>query len=212
MLNIWEQRLKEGLGLFPIIPMIVYHGKGNWKVKGLRVYFEGEMDEELNRFIPYFDYLLTNLQQESHDSIRSRFQLLTLQMGFLLMKSSRDELLLEKIVEIFQGIESLLEDEQGKIFFEQIIVYLLKSTKIEQHKIMDKIRGISYEVSEFADNLWDLRFNKGKEEGVQETLKLAISKLLLNGMKVDFIAQVLEVPVKQVKEIQEKLKKEGKLK
>ena len=77
---------------------------------------------------------------------------------------------------------------------------------------MDKIRGISYEVSEFADNLWDLRFDKGKEEGVQETLKLNISKLLLNGMKVDFIAKVLEVPLKQVKEIQEKLKKEGKLK
>ena len=77
---------------------------------------------------------------------------------------------------------------------------------------MDKIRGISYEVSEFDDNLWDLRFDKGKEEGVQETLKLNISKLLLNGMKVDFIAKVLEVPLKQVKEIQEKLKKEGKLK
>ena len=55
---------------------------------------------------------------------------------------------------------------------------------------MDKIRGISYEVSECADNLWDLRFNKGKEEGVQETLKLAISKMLLNKMKVPFIAKV----------------------
>ena len=57
MLRIWEQNLSQNEKLTPILPIIIYHGKNEWKKKDLRQYFtENEvLDANLMRFLPQFD-------------------------------------------------------------------------------------------------------------------------------------------------------------
>ena len=224
MLNIWEQRIKEGLPLFPIIPMIIYHGKETWKMKSVEEYFEGEIGQELRNFIPSFDYLLTNLKEDSQANIRTRFQELSLQMGFLLMKWVRDTALLDKMEEILKGMESLHSSEQGKIYLEQIFVYLLRATILNPQNVMDKARKISHDAGEFANTAgmklirigMEEGRRKGKEEGKVEGMKnilnLHISKMLLKKMEISLISEITEVSLKEIKAIQSKLKEEGRLK
>ncbi|MEM6803958.1 MAG: Rpn family recombination-promoting nuclease/putative transposase [Bacteroidota bacterium] len=232
MLNIWEQRLKEGQTLLPIVPMIIYHGKDRWQIKRMEEYFEREIGDELSPFLPSFDYVLTNLQEESGNSIRSRFQKLSLQMGFLLMKWVRDESLLDSMEEILEGMESLHPSEQGEIYLEQIFVYLLTATVLNPKIVMDKARKISHDAGEFANTagMKLIRMGmekgieegrrkgiiegiqKGKIEGMKSILNLHISKMLLKQMDISLISEITEVSLKEIKAIQAKLKKEGKLK
>ncbi|MFB6307238.1 MAG: Rpn family recombination-promoting nuclease/putative transposase, partial [Flavobacteriales bacterium] len=60
LVKVWEQDLKQGKELHPIIPVIIYHGKGKWKYKKFHEYFKG-VDEHLLKYIPEFHYSLTDL-------------------------------------------------------------------------------------------------------------------------------------------------------
>ncbi|MEM6806183.1 MAG: Rpn family recombination-promoting nuclease/putative transposase, partial [Bacteroidota bacterium] len=219
ILNIWEQREKEGLPLLPVVPMIIYHGREKWKIKKLTQYFDGTIPLELEPFIPSFEYLLTNLQEESSFSIRQRFHLLTLQMGFLLMKDVRDKKLIDKLEEILRGMEILHPTEQGRIYLEQVFVYLLTATKLDKEKVMDKARNISQEAGEFANTagmqLIKMGLKKGIQqgriEGMKNALYLHASKMLLKKMDISLIGEILELPIKEVLALQKKLKEEGKL-
>ena len=112
MLNIWEKRVKAKQPILPVIPMIIYHGKRRWKLKTMKEYFGEDIPKELHSFIPDFQYLLTNLQDEREDIIREKYESLSLQMGFLLMKSIREEELLDKIDDILKGITVISEEEK----------------------------------------------------------------------------------------------------
>jgi hypothetical protein len=46
--------------LSPIIPLLLYHGKGAWRYQTLRNLF-GNQETEWLRFVPDFDYVYTNL-------------------------------------------------------------------------------------------------------------------------------------------------------
>lgn len=94
MLNIWEYQLAQNEKLRPVIPIVLYHDKAEWKVRPMYDYFEG-LDEELRRFIPHFDYLLVNLEDYSDEEImqiKQGFLMTTL----LLFKHKKDRKYLEK--------------------------------------------------------------------------------------------------------------------
>ena len=202
MLNIWERRLKEKLPLLPVIPMVIYHGKRKWNQKPLNQYFETALPGELYTFIPDFNYLLTNLQDERENTIRDKYDLLSLQMGFLMMKSIREKELLEKLEEIFQGIESLIKEEKEKDYVQQLFVYLYFGTTLEKSLVMEKAFDISRMAGEFPKTPGAQIFREGKAAGKAEGMELMIQffieKLLKRGFKTEFIAELLELPTQRV--------------
>ena len=55
-----EKQIKDKEKLTIVIPIIIYHGEENWKVRSFYDYFEG-IDDILKQYIPNFNYQLTNL-------------------------------------------------------------------------------------------------------------------------------------------------------
>jgi predicted transposase/invertase (TIGR01784 family) len=62
LVGIWEHDIKNKNLLTFVIPIVVYNGKKEWKQQRLADYFPG-LPEFLLRYLPEFDYNLTDYQQ-----------------------------------------------------------------------------------------------------------------------------------------------------
>ena len=135
------------------------------------------------------------------------------------MKSIRDSQLLDKLEEILSGIDQLLENEQGRIYLEQIFVYLYFGTVLNPEIVIERAKHMSQLAEEFANSAGMQLIRRGMKEGIKEgiekgiekNLRNNISKMLLKDFKASQVANILEVPLKLVKEVEKQLQEEGKL-
>ena len=194
MLKIWETQIKQKQDLTPVIPIIFYHGKQKWKIKPFKEYFS-ELDDNLQKFIPKFDYQLIDTSDFTDKQITELFESLQLQIGILLMKNIYNEQkILQEINTIFAGINQLLQTEQGEQFFETIVSYLFYATKIETQKFVEKMRTISPKAEEkFISTAMRLQM-KGKMEGI----KKVAYKLIQKGLDNQFIKETTNLTDEQI--------------
>ena len=95
LLNYWVDQLKAKQPLQPVIPILVYHGRGKWNYRPMRSYFS-EINDELAEFLPDFRYFLINLTNDP----QNRFSLLTSNYAKLtagLLKTIRQKQQLKQI-------------------------------------------------------------------------------------------------------------------
>ncbi len=144
LLKIWETNIKQSEKLIPVIPVILYHGKGAWKVKRFQEYF-GEIDNVFLSFVPAFEYQLIDLSKYSNEEIKSRaFSKVSLEIALLIMKNIFNEKELENNLKSFFEIgRHYFEEEEGLKFLESVIRYLYGSTELEVCKVVNTIKGIS---------------------------------------------------------------------
>ncbi len=169
LLKIWEANSKQSQRLMPVIPVILYHGKDAWKVRRFRDYFEG-IDEVFFRFIPEFEYLLTDLSCYSNEEIKDRaFRRVSLQITMLLMRNIFDEKYLEdKLKDFFEiGIQYFEEDE-GLKFLESAIRYLYYASDIAEKRVIDTLKEISEEGGKLSMTIAAKLIEKGKMAGRAE--------------------------------------------
>ena len=182
--------------------MIIYHGKRKWNQKEMYQFLGTNLSKELHIFVPEFKYHLTNLQMERQEDIRMNFASLSLQMGFLMMKSIREEELLDKLEEIFVGMEKVIEEEKGKDYVQQLFVYLYFGLTIEKSIVMGKAFDISSMAGILPISPGAQIFREGKAEGKAEgmefMLQFFIEKMLQKGYKSEFIAELLDMPVHRI--------------
>ena len=166
LLKIWEANSKQAQRLIPVIPVILYHGKEAWKVRRFREYFEG-IDEVFYRFIPEFEYLLTDISCYSNEEIKDRvFRRVSLQITMLLMRNIFDEKYLEdKLKDFFEiGIQYFEEDE-GLKFLESAIRYLYYASDIAEKRVIDTLKEISEEGGKLSMTIAAKLIEKGKIAG-----------------------------------------------
>ncbi len=68
MLSIWEFQTTNKEELSIVIPVIFYHGKGKWKHKSFFDHLNCT-DKGLQKFIPDFSYILTDLREYSDSQL-----------------------------------------------------------------------------------------------------------------------------------------------
>ena len=91
MLNIWKSNIKQNIGPQLVVPMIIYHGKSGWKKRKMSDYFNSK-DNCLLRFVPDFDYLLTDLSSYTDSQIKDgTFKRAAIEIGLLMEKNIFDE-------------------------------------------------------------------------------------------------------------------------
>jgi len=176
MLRIWEIQIKQKQELTPIIPIIFYHGEKKRKKKSFKNYFEN-IDSDLLKFIPNFDYELIDVSKYSDDKIIELFNSLQLQIGILLMKNIYNEQkIIQQISKFFAEVNKLLQTEQGEQFFETIISYLYYATNLETDKIIEQMRTISPKAGEkFISTAMRLK-TEGIETGIKKVAFLMIQE------------------------------------
>lgn len=179
MVDIWEAKLDRDMGRLPIvIPLVVYHGKTNWRIpSSLGSILNGydKLPEDLKVYVPNFDYLLYDLSGYSDKEIKGMAQT---KIGLTLLRdifsSDTDELL----ESFFRSVEYLneLEDRQtGVEYFETMIRYILGSstrlTKKDMEKIIQRVENVFPEGGDMSMTLADILREEGIEIGMEKGME-----------------------------------------
>ncbi|QII10326.1 hypothetical protein KsCSTR_09470 [Candidatus Kuenenia stuttgartiensis] len=169
LLKIWAANSKQMQRLIPVIPVILYHGKETWKVRRFRDYFEG-IDEVFFRFIPEFEYLLTDLSFYSNEEIKDKvFRRVSLQITMLLMRNIyNDKILGDKLKAFFEIGKQYFEEGEGLKFLESVIRYLYYASDIEEERVIDTLKEISEEGGRLSMTIAARLIEKGKIAGRME--------------------------------------------
>lgn len=186
LLKVWEINIKQGERLLPVIPVIFYHGKAKWKLRKFEEYFES-IDEIFYRFIPSFEYMLTDLSTYSNEEIKNRtFKRVSLEISMLLMKNIFNEEELERNLKDFLEIgKNYLEQEEGVRFIESVIRYLSK-TEIMPEKVINTIKNISERGGEFVMTMESILIERGIEKGRIEGLTKRLKEAIELGLELKY--------------------------
>jgi len=172
MLKIWEQNIKQGEKLMPVVPILFYHGNDEWDYQTFENYF-GELDADLKKYLPTFKYEQVNTINWTDEQIQKMFSLVSLKIGVLVMKHIFDDpnYLINELTKLLSGLSQLIETESGKAFFETTIVYLISATKLKKEDIKEKIADISEEAEVlFESGAWYIQ-NEVKEKVAFKMIK-----------------------------------------
>jgi predicted transposase/invertase (TIGR01784 family) len=211
LLEHWITQEKKKEKPTVVIPIILYHGKEEWKMRSLFDYFEG-LDDVLKAFIPNFEYHLTDLKNYNDD------ELLAMGIGkllniFLAMRHIRNvNYIKENFDKLFIQAESYIINDEGKNFLYTLFVYLLKNNEFSGEDIERIVTNVNEPIKNFTMSTYDQLIAKGKIIGEAQGLELAkaeneikmretIKRSLLKGLSVELIAEIHEVSLEYVQNI-----------
>ena len=214
--------------LSPVVPILFFHGKGEWEEYSFYHYFNG-LTDPLKRFIPHFDYLLINTKNIDDETI-FLIQYALLRNALLAFKHSWDnEYIKENFALFFRFESSISISEEEKINFSlSLFVYLVKNSLFSNEEASELMRKVPNPIKNYVMSTYENILEKGREEGREEGRELGReegreigreeeklnqqTKTILNGyaegLSIPFLAKILSVSENYVIEI---LKKHGEL-
>jgi hypothetical protein len=167
MVRIWEKRLRDGLDLCPIVPLVVYHGESGWTAaRSLRELIGGP--NELSEYQIDFRFPLMDLSQLTDAEMAGDP---ILQSTLRLLKYSRSKELASVLPEVMQLIIGCVPANQLPAWIQAIGVYVMtvnKNIGAEEYKqTLKSILPVQFEPGSLADRL----LIQGRQEGHEEGLK-----------------------------------------
>lgn len=177
-----EQTRQESFSgtLSPIIPIIIYHGNRQWKMKPVEEYFNG-IDSMTLPLVPRFTYLLTDLSDYSEEELLAMDGSWAKRV-FIALKVSRQKNIFRWLEALFHGMELKAEDETSINFFQWIVVYLFKSG-VSISDIMSTISKLEEPVQTKALSIYETILLEGELKN-----KFLVFK---NGLKMQFDLETL---------------------
>ena len=149
-MEIWQSNIKQKQPLVPVVPLVVYHGRKKWEYKSFENYFT-IVDDELEKYLPVFDYLLADLSNYADDQIGELFEKVSVQIGLRILKNNyRQQKIAANLHTIFNKINILLQTEEGENFLTTTLHYLFESTEIESTRLIEQLKIISEKGGEIA--------------------------------------------------------------
>ena len=186
-LNIWEKEVKQRKALSVIIPIIIYHGKQKWKAKPFEDYFSTKLSEDSPDLLPYlpvFEYLLTDLSQTDKAFIREAFQFKNVRIALLLMKYIYHRFTPELMAEVFEGLDKMLEGEEGENFYRQILVYLFSTTEyLKEMEMLDQLSKTPDKSRKMRMTIAEQLRQEGMEKGIEKGIEKGMEKGIEKGME-----------------------------
>lgn len=211
MLNVWEQRRKNGEPLRIILPLVIYHGRKAWKVRT----FHEELGidpfpVEFASFFPSFNYHLIDLLASKDAQIKASFNIPRLRVSLLLMKHIWDPNLLEKLPFILLEVKRVLEETGDVGEFIASFVYLLTNVpEDKKEKAMELVEEYTESGARVGSIMWAAE-KKGYDEGLENGVSQVVSQILAKGLSIKETASLTGVSEDRVSEIKKNLdSKEG---
>lgn len=202
MINIWEKQLSQNKELTPVIPIIFYHGQQKWQIKSLHEYFP-EIDATLLKFIPQMDLIFENTVNHSDDEIiNNLFSREANKIMYLLLKHFHEfEYLEQNLLQILELGKDYFNTEEGFIFLQTIISYLLSSTELTQESLQKYIGKVSKNGEEY---MMTAALQLQKEGEYRKALDAAI-KMLKNGVLLKDIAYYTSLSIEELERLKQEI-------
>ena len=194
LVRIWEKRLRAGMELCPIIPLVVYHGDSVWSAaRSLRELLR--VPEALSEFQVDFCYPLLDLSRIADKEIPGNP---ILRNTLKLLKYSRSRQLAHKLRDILMEFVLALPRNLWPDWIQAIRVYVIsvnKNMDTEQYKqTLQSILPTKYVVGSLADKLLTQGREEGRKQGRIEGLREGIAEGLERGKlagKIQVLAEML---------------------
>ena len=212
----WIKCLSENKQPKPIIPVIYYQGKKNWKVASLTDLFKN-YPKEITEYLPNFKHIFIDLKTIGQDQLLGmRNSMMTAAM--LAQQWRIDPV---KLKEDFERIYRIFQlDSSNTNFLEMIVVYSLQVSDIQEAQLAEVIKSIPEPINEKIMSTYTMLIEKGKKEGklegklegeqlgIQKVTTEVVLNLFDEGFDTTSIARLVKLPEEEVVKI---LKDNGRL-
>lgn len=179
LVRIWEQDLRQGDDLSPIIPVVVYHGQEKWRVAtDFDEIFPGPA--ALRPYWPSFRYELTDLSTYSDAEIEgSAF----LQIGLMVLKYIYDPNLGERLPALSALFRRLANTETALEYLRTVLIYVAAANdRVTESDLATAVdTALPQRRGEIMPTLVEKWIEHGKKEGLELGLEKGLEKGLQQG-------------------------------
>ena len=226
MVNIWESKIQADkdkrkqagevnsgdIELPIILPLVVYHDKGEWNIKktlGEMIPSYNELPENLKKYIPNFEYLLFDLSEFPKETVELQSEAMISIKALTRARHASREEAIEILEEAIDLIHKSKEKDEITYYISACIRYILSVrddiSKEEMHEIAGKI---SIEGGELVMTIAEKLREEGKELARKEEKEsLAKNLLVMGDYSVAKIAMVSGLTEKEIKDIKKDINK-----
>ncbi len=210
LVNAYQFQLKNEKALYPIIPLLFYHGKQTWEYRPLSGLFP-DLKPRLRRYIPDFDTVFVDLVRIS-DSEILEIENIFLHSALIMQRyTDFPEELPDQLKRILQrfAVEKLCR----KNFEQAIFVYFFEISNLKREELMNLVKSIpkhkkselmtTYEMIEQigVEKGIEKGMQKGIEKGIEQNKVEIILKGYQKGASIEFLAEITGFTVERVDEI-----------
>ncbi|MCP4216857.1 MAG: Rpn family recombination-promoting nuclease/putative transposase [bacterium] len=201
MLSIWELHLKQHSKvkkLPMIVPLVVYHGESKWNQgKEFKSIFEAP--EEMERFIPDFNYNVYDISQEEDGDIIGNVHMKLL---FTTLKYIRSPELRHKLPGILRFTDSLKDKRKGTEYIGLLLRYVASGAKhLSKEDLDEVVTKALAQGGEVMATIAEQWIEEGREENSWEVVK----NCLKEGLSAKTIMRVTGMPLDKINSMKEKM-------
>lgn len=222
MLKCWKQKKKDKESLPIILPLLIYHGKSEWKYGNQLIDLLEIEDERLLKYIPNFEYILYDICRYSDERIIGQTEIKLL---IRLLKYGSMDIIQAKFKLILELLGEILNDPEK---FKTYILYIIQHIDMQPEKLAEIVsKEVSKEGGELIMTTAQILLERGKMEGKMEGIVEGEIKGKLEGL-LEGIEGMLDIKfgksgimlmniirgindIKKLEEIKERIRKADKL-
>lgn len=174
LVRIWERDVREQKPLRPIVPVVVYHGRGQWRIPtNFGKTFSGH--ESLRPYWPQFNYELRDLSHLNDEEIVGAFDL---QIALLTLKYITTPELREHLPDILHMFRELADAESAVEYMETVLYYIGNAARhLTEPEIFTIVQeSLANEGNEIMQTLAEVWLERGREEGLEQGLEQGLQE------------------------------------
>jgi predicted transposase/invertase (TIGR01784 family) len=206
----YNQQIENKEPFKAIIPLVFYHHQGEWQYRPIASYFE-DIPQELLRFIPRFDIIPFDVNQQSDETLLS-IRNVAISTMILTQKHYRNPYeLIEKMEKIYESLQTQEEMNSFKTNFVYIMLLSKKEDNIieifqkNSDKLVNQVFMTLYEEITLQNKMEgeQIGIQKGEQIGIQKGEQIGIQKGKQIGIQKEKIEVVLtlnddQIPVENI--------------
>ncbi|MBL7816328.1 MAG: Rpn family recombination-promoting nuclease/putative transposase [Saprospiraceae bacterium] len=204
--------LKNGRKPSIVIPIVLYHGETKWTIKMVYEQFEPYLPSEILKLLPRPHYIFIDIRSTTKEEIEKMVDLKVLRAAFIALKNAHEPKFFQNnMEEVFKFVETSSSKAVFDSFFKMLLEYMQRRSQL-QGDIFNELVEQKLEptmVTNFK-TIFEVAEEKAKIEGkiegeIQKSRVAIINMLKLRTFPIEQIADVLEVELEFVKQMQTEL-------
>ena len=181
--NAWEKMESQKEPLRLVLPIVVYHGEKKWHHKPMTDFFHLP-NEHFRRFLPIFDYVLTDLSVVSEKRIMTMKDNAMLLNALMALKYARNTGYVEAhLSRILAYSDKYFNTDLGKNYFDILFVYINETVNLKPEKIYEIMTTLPQDIKEQTLSTYQQILKLGREEGVEQGIEQGIEQGREEGME-----------------------------
>ena len=179
MLRFWEQQVKEGKKLTPILPLVIYHGEKVWRTP-TSFHSLFDVSAAIRPFLPNFEYHLNDFSHLSDETIRGE---IWLRVSLSVLRAIFNPHLRQELGPLMNLIFELKEKRTGLEYIRTILYYLSRATeRVSREELQTALlqQGAKGEraMATIAQEFIQQGIEQGLEQGIEQGIEQSILRIL----------------------------------